>query len=152
MRQDSTAKWIVASVTVLIVIAAASIFITFHNKRQVQLGGQLLSAQVANTTESRTRGLSNTDPLKSNEAMLFIFDQSSRWKIWMKDMRYNIDIVWLNEQKIVVHIVSQATPESYPQEFGPDSPAKYVLELPAGFAKEHNVTEGSAASFQDYNW
>lgn len=37
--------------------------------------------------------------LKENEGMLFVLNSSSRGGFWMKDMKFPIDVIWLNENK-----------------------------------------------------
>lgn len=100
-------------------------------------------AEVVNTEGSRELGLSGRTSLAPNTAMLFVFDSSDKWGIWMKDMRFNLDIVWLSEQGVVVGLEQDVSPNTYPEAFYPNMPARYVLELPAGFAAAHKVAEGS---------
>jgi len=75
--------------------------------------------------------------------MLFVFDTDGVWGIWMKDMKFSIDILWLAEDGTVLTIVPNASPDSYPTSFRPTSPARFVLELPAGFASSHDIDIGS---------
>jgi len=77
--------------------------------------------------------------------MLFIFPKSDKQSFWMPDMRFAIDIIWLDEYMKVVHIKESATPESYPEKFTTSVPAKYVLEVPAGFSKEKGIVVGDQA-------
>jgi len=152
MQRDWAVKWIVVGVLVLIAIATLGIFWTLRTSTQVQIGGEIVSARIANTTDSRIKGLSGTASLSEDEAMLFVFDTSDKWAIWMKDMNYSIDIVWLDDQKKVIDIAKQVSPDTYPQTFAPKTPAKYVLELSAGFTDRHPVTIGTVTSFQGYGW
>lgn len=107
--------------------------------------GVVVNARVADDHEERVQGLSGTDPLGDDEGMLFVFDQPDIQAIWMKDMRYDLDIVWLDESGQVVYVVSGA---KAPQGIGElpvyknTDPAKYVLELPAGKATEYGLAEG----------
>lgn len=146
-QRELAMGWLVAGALLMIGVAFWTLFATMSQKTKVQLGGQLLSARVANTDASRTKGLSGVRELGQNEAMLFVFDSNDRWSIWMKDMRISLDIVWLDEHKKVVHVEANVSPDSYPLSFAPDVPARYVVELPAGFTQRHNVREGALASF-----
>lgn len=108
-----------------------------------------IAARVARTDQARERGLSNTESLADGTGMLFVFDTEDRWGMWMRDMKYPIDIIWLNAQKEVVHIVHRAEPASYPKtKFQPSKPAKYVLEIPAGAAREYAIRVGDTAGFK----
>lgn len=112
---------------------------------RLMLAGQPLSAQVVRSPAERSRGLSGRSSLPDGQAMLFVFPASARHGIWMKDMRFPIDIVWLDESKTVVDIKRNATPDSYPHSFRPVEPARYVLELNAGFVERHNIVPGDHA-------
>lgn len=145
-------SWLLV-VFVLLLVGAAAYFVLEPQLRphvSVQLGGASFSARVAATDEEKVKGLSGTSSLADNEAMLFVYDRDEKWSIWMKDMRYPIDIVWLDKGKKVVHIVKNAPPESYPYEsFAPNEGARYVLELAAGVTARRSITIGSQAVFDE---
>lgn len=113
------------------------------------LGEGAFVAQVANTDRTRTKGLSDTARLPADEVMLFVFDNDSKWGIWMKDMHYSLDIVWLDESKKVVDMALGVSPESYPKVFIPKKEARYVVELVAGTVKKEAIREGQQAVFDD---
>jgi uncharacterized membrane protein (UPF0127 family) len=98
----------------------------------VRIDGITFDVLVADTSSTRSRGLAAVDMLTSREGMLFIFDQSGTHGIWMKDVKYPIDIIWISENFRIVDIKKNAKPESYPEVFRPSKPARYVLEVPAG--------------------
>lgn len=108
-----------------------------------------ITSRVVRSDQARERGLSGTKELADGTGMLFVFDSADKWRIWMRDMQYPIDIIWLDEQKRVVHIVHAAQPSSYPKtEFAPKKPARYILEVPAQTARKHAITIGSQAEFE----
>lgn len=98
---------------------------------------------MANTDVLRAQGLSGRAALAAGEGMLFVFERSDYWGIWMKDMRFSIDIVWLDEEGRVVGLEAEAAPGSYPDVFVPPLRARYVLELPAGAAARYGLAEGT---------
>lgn len=133
---------------VLILIAGVAMVISVnHRKAPISIGGQIIFAKVAADDESRRKGLSGSQPLGEKEGMLFIFDTPSRWGMWMRDMKYSLDIVWLDTEKRIVHIAENVSPDTYPKAFLPDKDALYVLELPAGFVDKYNVSEGNVVGF-----
>ena len=122
---------------------------TAHYKTaEIKLKEARFKALVSDTPLLRSRGLSGFAGLKEGEAMLFVFDAPEKYGFWMKDMLFPIDIVWLDEGKRVVHVESNVLPETYPSIFFPESPALYVLELPAGIAARIGVAKGDKADFQ----
>ncbi len=76
--------------------------------------------------------------------MLFVFDSAGLYGIWMKNMRFPIDIAWADEAKAIIHIVNSAQPckSMFCKVYKPPSNAKYVLELESGFLKSHNIKKG----------
>lgn len=107
---------------------------------KLTIGGRTYDVLLAKTPAELERGLSGTKELGRDQAMLFVFPESKEWSIWMKDMNYSIDIVWVDTGNRVVHLVENAQPSSYPtQKFRPDKPAKYVIELNSGMIKEAGI-------------
>jgi len=80
--------------------------------------------------------------LGKNQGMLFIFEKKDTHSFWMKDMKFSIDIIWLNENKEVVFIKENAKPEDFPQNYIPTEQSLYVLEFNEGFVKENNISNG----------
>lgn len=108
----------------------------------LRVGSALIRAEIADTPEEKALGLSGRETLGGNEGMLFVFEKPSIYSFWMKDMRFPIDIIWLDEYFRVVDISANADPSSFPRLFAPSAPAQYALEVPNGFAKQHiNIGE-----------
>lgn len=114
-------------------------------QRVIKLVGQEIRAEVADTQELRERGLSGREALEPDEGMLFVFREDGIHGVWMKDMRFSIDILWLSSDGTVVEIAQNVSPTSYPHVFAPKVPVRYVLELPAGSVKEYTVHVGDRA-------
>jgi uncharacterized protein len=122
--------------------------------RQVNLtvNGIELVADVAATNEQRTKGLSVKDALAENEAMLFVFGTPGEHSFWMKNMKFPIDIIWLDSNKSVIHIEHSLQPCSWDDfcpTYKPDNDnSLYVLETVAGFAEKHDIAEGTRVEFK----
>jgi hypothetical protein len=104
------------------------------------------SVTVADDPHERQQGLSNTARLDDQTGLLFIFDESDRFGMWMKDMRYAIDILWINDQFEIVHVEENITPDTYPKVFGPPVPARFVLEVPAFTVSSFAIKRGQQLS------
>lgn len=87
---------------------------------------------IADSEMTREKGLGGRKSLAQNQAMLFVFDQLGVRCIWMKDMHFTIDIIWLDGEKRVTHIERAVSPSTYPRTYCPSEPAKYVIEFSAG--------------------
>jgi hypothetical protein len=101
-----------------------------------------VEVDVADTEALREQGLSGRLNLPEGQGMLFVFDEDGMWGIWMKDMQFSIDIVWADASGTVITIAPNIAPATYPNSFSPSAPARYVLELPAGFSAAHSIAEG----------
>lgn len=128
------------------VVPAVSATVTASTTRTISLKEVRLQVSVADTDASREQGLSGRAGLAEDEGMLFIFPIDGQYAFWMKDMRFSIDMVWLSSDGSVVYIVKNAAPETYPNDFVSPSPARYVLELPAGWASMHSLKIGDKAA------
>jgi uncharacterized membrane protein (UPF0127 family) len=113
--------------------------------------GKVLQVEVMVKDEDRAMGLMFRPSLPLDRGMLFLFDGPPEFHtIWMKNCRFPIDIVWLDEEKKVVH-VAESVPPCPP---GTDCPiyqplrkATYVVELNAGQARREKATVGAGISF-----
>ena len=132
---------------ILYAVIAVFVIFNFMGKKQVsapikpyvEIGGQKIFVEIADTDQTRAQGLSGHAPLGDNEGMLFIFPELGTHGFWMKDMLFPIDIIWFDDiansadgVKQIIYIKKSATPESYPEIFSPMKPSKYILEVPAG--------------------
>lgn len=105
-----------------------------------------LTAELANTRASRELGLSGRHSMRDNEGMLFAFDVPGKYGFWMKDMEFPLDIIWINENGVVVSIERELTPESYTsnkQVYINHVDASYVLEINAGLSEKYGLYLGS---------
>jgi uncharacterized protein len=99
--------------------------------------------------EDRAMGLMFRPSLPKDRGMLFIFERSDFHSIWMKNCKFPIDIVWLDEEKKVVHVAESVPPcktDPCPV-YNPLRRAAYVVELNAGQARREKAVLGSAFAF-----
>lgn len=112
--------------------------------------GTKINAEVADTPEKRSVGLMFRDSLAPGSGMLFIFQEAHPYLFWMKNCRFPIDIIWLNEQKEVIFISEKTPPckaDPCPN-YGPlDKNALYVVEVEAGFAQKEKLKLGAKVRF-----
>lgn len=116
---------------------------------RAQVHGVSLKLLVATTTTAEERGLGGRDALPSDTGMLFVFSEPGPYGIWMKDMRFPIDVFWLGAKGQVVSMVRDMATSTYPHVFYPPLPATYVLETDAGFAARALVATGTVFELQN---
>lgn len=106
-----------------------------------------VNASVANTRSERVIGLSKHDSLAEGKGMLFVHGETTEQTYVMRDMEFPIDIVFIDSSCEITTIHSADAPAA--NETGEESKyhysgqAKYVLEVPDGYATER-VEAGDA--------
>lgn len=113
----------------------------------LSIEGRVFNIEIADTTPTRTRGLSGKANLSENEGMLFVFTTTGHHHFWMKEMNFPIDIIWLDEDKKIVDITHSLHPETYPETYTSITPAKYVLEIKAGLSEQYKFKIGTQVKF-----
>uniref|UniRef100_A0A6C0JY77 DUF192 domain-containing protein n=1 Tax=viral metagenome TaxID=1070528 RepID=A0A6C0JY77_9ZZZZ len=100
---------------------------------------------------ARQKGLSGNPGLPSGTGLLFIFDTLSYQTMWMPDMKFPLDIVWLDENMTIVNITYNTPPcvsrddcISYPSIYL----VKYAIEMTAGEANKYGFRVGSSVTVQ----
>jgi uncharacterized membrane protein (UPF0127 family) len=122
-----------------------------YRQVNVIVNGVVLVADVAATDEQWTKGLSVKDSLAENEAMLFVLDNEGEHTFWMKNMKFPIDIIWIDIDKTVVHIEHNLQPcssELFCPTYKPNDESLYVLETVGGFAERHDIVKGTMVEFE----
>ncbi|MFH0877724.1 MAG: DUF192 domain-containing protein [Candidatus Omnitrophota bacterium] len=125
-------------------------FSNFFIPPRVCFGNVCLKVELADTQSERQRGLMFRQQLAPQAGMLFIFPRQDMWGFWMKNTLIPLDIIWLDNQGIVVDIVRDAMPvaSEEPPTFKPVAAARYVLEANAGFAQRNDIRVGDRARFK----
>ncbi len=103
--------------------------------------------EVADTQEKRIKGLSKRQYLPIDTVLLFVFDESKKHGIWMKDMLFSIDIIWLDEDYYVVDYREDVSPVTFPDVFYPKEVARHVVETNRDFIRIHGVEIGDKFNF-----
>ena len=107
-----------------------------------KLGNECYVLDRADTAEEQIQGLSGRMGLAPKTGMLFDFKSVDTVCMWMKDMRFDIDIVWLDSNKMVTKIERGLTPATYPAMYCGEA-TKYVIELPSGDANRIGLALGN---------
>ena len=112
--------------------------------------GTVLQVELMIKDEDRAMGLMFRPSLPLDRGLLFIFDDVHFHGIWMKNCRFPIDIVWLDEEHRVVHVAEAVPPckaEPCPV-YTPMKKAAYVVEINAGQARREKAILGSRLQFE----
>jgi len=98
--------------------------------------------EVVQTPQDRQRGLMYRKQLDPDAGMLFVFERPQHNVFWMRNTYLPLDMIFITPNWSVLGVVENATPQTdSPREVPGES--LYVLEVNAGFARQHGVTQGT---------
>lgn len=122
----------------------------------ITINDKKFNLYVADTVEELQKGLSGRDNLKDDEGMLFVFSEKGEHAFWMRDMKFPIDIIFINDNKIVDIYRNVQPPEdnsstSQLPTYAPSEPSNYVLEVKAGLSEKNDITEGDTVKIEGLN-
>ncbi len=99
----------------------------------------VIMVDVARTAEEQEKGLSGREELDYEHGLLFVYNRYAEPNFWMKDMLFPIDIIWIQDERIV-GFEENIQPEYPPTTiYSPDFPVDAVLEVKTGFIKYYNL-------------
>ena len=111
--------------------------------------GTVLQTEVMVEDEDRMMGLMFRPSLPEDHAMLFVFERPDFHGIWMKNCKFPIDIVLLDESRRVVHLAEKVPPCKTKEcpSYLPLQKASYVIEMNAGQARREKAVVGASVTF-----
>ena len=81
--------------------------------------------------------------------MLFVLEPGQKPKFWMKNVKFSLDIIWINEDKRVVDIKTNIPPcRDYWESIGSKQEARYILEVRGGFVNKYQIKIGDEVGFK----
>lgn len=122
---------------------------------QVKIGDASINVEIADTEQERRVGLSGRDSLAPGWGMLFVFEtENVRQGFWMKNMKFPIDIIWINNNQVsqiagkVPNPVPE-TPDSSLKIYTAREPFDFVLETEAGFVEKNGIEVGNPVTLSE---
>lgn len=116
-------------------------------KKEIYIRDARLAVDVADEPHEQTRGLSGKEYMAADEGMIFIFPASIIPPFWMKDMKFGLDIIWVDANNTIIGIEKNVLPDTFPKTFSPSSPIKYVIEVNSGWSDKNSIKVGDPVSF-----
>lgn len=120
---------------------------TTLEKQTITIGSKKLFIKIADEPYEQTQGLSGKEYMAEDEGMIFIFEQSLIPAFWMKNMKFGLDIIWIDAENKIIGLEKNVSPDTYPKTFSPSSPIKYVLEVNADWSDKNQIKAGDKISF-----
>ncbi len=112
--------------------------------------GKIIEVEAVKSLREVEKGLMNRESLEKDHGMLFLFFQEEELDFWMLNMKFSLDIIFVNTDMIIVHIVNNAEPcDKEPCEvYNSGKPALYVVEVNSGYASENGIMIGQKVEFE----
>ena len=116
----------------------------------VKIDNVVLEVQIADTDPRRARGLMFQDQLPLDQGMLLVFEELNKHSIWMLNMQFSLDVIWIDDNGMVVYIEKNVPPcktaletVTCPSYQGGGKDSQYILEVTSGFVDEFNINTDS---------
>ena len=94
-------KCFILFLVIILAVFAAGCRGTDKSTNYVKINNQQFVVEIADNDEERSQGLSGQEKLVYDHGLLFIFPEASEYGFWMKQMNFEIDIIWINGNTIV---------------------------------------------------
>ncbi|WP_443103637.1 DUF192 domain-containing protein [Bordetella sp. H567] len=149
--QSKRGRAALASVLVAAALAAATLAGPTHAqgitepqavlpKTQLSAGIHIIQAEVANSDETRQRGLMFRKRLDGNDGMLFVFERPDKQCFWMHNTPLPLSIAFIADDGTIVNIDDMA-PETDDTHCS-RKPVRYALEMAQGWFADHGISAG----------
>lgn len=108
---------------------------------ELHAGIHVIRAEVAYTTPVRMQGLMHRERLGPNQGMLFVFTETDRHCMWMKNTLIPLSVAFLDEKGAIINVedMQPQTENSHCAK----APARFALEMTLGWFKDHGALNGS---------
>lgn len=111
---------------------------------ELSAGIHRIRAEVAYTDATRQQGLMHRQTMAPQDGMLFVFEQSERFCMWMKNTYLPLSVAFLDETGAILNVEDMA-PQTE-QSHCAAKPARYALEMNLGWFSQRGLRAGSKIS------
>ena len=153
-------KLVIVYVVLIIVVILLAVFKigggllpalpNFGTKSKAVINKESINLIVVKAPNDLKKGLSGRKDIPQDQGMLFIFPTKGKYSFWMKDMLFPLDIIFIDDKK-VVDVFENLPPDDSPfrPKYAPSAPANYVLEVNAGVAKKLKIQKGTTVTLKN---
>ena len=144
-------SWVLMGFLFVAIAAAVLVLLPqLQSQTALRLGDGVYKMRILNRHDSEKMAQQDVETLQQNKAMLHVYDTDKMWTIDMKNRTSQFDIVWLDKNKKVVHVVKNASSESQPDTvFSSKVSSRYIVELAGGAVDAKTIRIGGTAYFED---
>lgn len=137
-------------ISFLVVFVFAAFFFVLQKEKPapvlkptVKINNITIPIELADTPQKQIQGLSDRAELGAESGMLFVFPDKKARSFWMKNMHFPLDIIWINDDKIINISKNLAPKGEHPEKiYGSEGDANYALEVNGGFCDQNDIKIG----------
>ncbi len=107
---------------------------------RVRVGSRELLVEVADDAVEQARGLIDRPRPDDGTGMLFAWDKAGTRAFTLHEIDYEIDVIFIGSDRRVVEVLPLVP--GGPEEAQSVHPAKWVIEVPGGWAERYGVGVG----------
>lgn len=117
----------------------------------VTINNRKFKVAIASSQQEKEIGLSKTKSISENQGMIFLFEKPDYYSFWMKNMKFSIDIIYINNDTIVTikNNVPLIKDKENPTIYSPTQPADKVLEIQAGLSEKYKFRNGDKVIYEN---
>ena len=105
-----------------------------------------IKIELADTEGERARGMMYRKSIPTDTGMLFIMETQKLQSFYMRNTYVSLDIIFIDENKKIVNIAKETVPLTETN-VSSTGPAKYVLEVAAGYTDAYGIKAGDLVDF-----
>lgn len=153
-------KIIFSIIVCVVIVFAIAIFVVYAfkinstsisvnyglEKRTITVGSTKIPVEVAATAAEQHQGLSDRTSLAADSGMFFPILDSNQTGFWMKDMKFPLDFIYFDQDR-VVETKENVPTALVPLPFFPKEAVDAVLEVNAGYIAAHGIKVGDASDY-----
>ncbi|WP_347358368.1 DUF192 domain-containing protein [Bdellovibrio sp.] len=136
-----------AKISLFFVLIMPSAFAKDFAKKKISLGGKTFVVEIAETPDQHERGLMFRTKMGEDEGMLFIFKNTETRFFWMKNTLIDLSIGYFDSGMKLIDVKEMKSGKGVPDTALPSyasaQPAKYALEMNAGWFDKNKIKLGS---------
>lgn len=106
----------------------------------LHIGMHRIQAEIADTPQSRERGLMQRTHLCEHCGMLFVFEEAAKHGFWMKNTPLPLSIAFINAQGVIINIIEMQANTTTIHQAQED--ALYALEMNRGWFSQRGIKRG----------
>jgi uncharacterized protein len=145
---------------IILALFAGIVFYQFNTKQgkasnlptgKITIDGHIFTVEVAKQQLEQEIGLSNRNDLPQDRGMLFVFEKPGYYNFWMKDMRFPLDIIFIQGDKVVSIAENVPTPKpeiNNPPLIQSAALSDRVLEINAGLSEKYNIKKNDQVKIE----